>query len=215
MGVIKDLTGMVFGRLTVVKLEKLNKHNQAMWLCRCECGNRKIAEGGLLRRGKVISCGCSKITHNLGHNRIYKIWHGMMERCYKPSSTQFHYYGMRGIVVCEEWQDVSNFYLWAMANGYKEDLSIERKDVNGNYEPANCVWIPRPEQAWNRRTTRNVTIDGITKPAAVWAKECGITRYAFYKRLKSGWNGAELLKPLNESKRGRLANKRKDGIYEK
>ena len=217
MGKIKDLTGMVFGRLTVVGLANEKKRNKAMWLCRCECGNTITAQSILLKKSKVRSCGCIRITHNLGHSRIYKIWHGMMERCYKSSSTQFHHYGMRGITVCEEWHDVTNFYQWAVQNGYEDKLSIERKDVNGNYEPDNCIWIPRPEQALNRRTTRNITIDGIIKPASAWAKECGITRYAFYKRVKSGWSGAELLKPLNESKRGRLniKNKRKDDVHEK
>ena len=132
--------------------------------------------------------------------RIYKIWHGMMSRCYNTKNTQYCYYGERGITVCKSWHNVTNFIHWALKNGYKDGLSIERKNVNGNYKPSNCCWIPRSEQAYNRRTTRNITINGITKPASLWAKEVGITREAFQKRLNSGWSGNDLMNPIAEQK---------------
>ena len=116
--------------------------------------------------------------------KLHGIWRGILKRCTCPTASQFYRYGGRGIKVCEEWQkDYVAFRLWAYSNGYNESLTIERKDNDGNYDPLNCLWVSRKEQARNRSTTRNITIDGITKCVAAWGEEMGISHYMVVKKF--------------------------------
>jgi hypothetical protein len=210
MGRFWDLTGMVFGRLTVVSFVNERKNGKYAWLCKCECGNLKIIRDINLRNGETKSCGCLKRErmrivqskswkHGLTNTRIYGIWFHMRDRCNNPKNSYYHCYGGRGIKVCDDWnKDFQSFYNWAMSNGYSDDLTIERKDVNGNYEPDNCCWIPGNEQWLNRRTTHNITINGITKPLTMWANEYGLKPHNIYNRLRHGWTGEDLLKPVDK-----------------
>jgi hypothetical protein len=134
--------------------------------------------------------------HGLSNHLIYDVWHSMLKRCNNIFDHSYKNYGDRGIKVCDEWHDVQCFYNWAISNGYAKGLSIERKDVNGDYEPDNCIWIPMGEQAMNRRNTHNITIDDITKPMSAWARECGLQPPTLYYRVKRGWAGEDLLKPV-------------------
>lgn len=133
------MTGKVFGRLMVLKKEE-NKGNKRMWLCKCECGNTKIVPAVNLLGGKTFSCGCfqreqaskaHKIHGEAKGERLYSIWKNMKSRCYCHNKPDYHRYGGRGIEVCKEWkEDYSAFRKWALANGYDENLSIDRIDFN-------------------------------------------------------------------------------------
>lgn len=120
-------------------------------------------------------------------------------RCNNPKNKFYKIYGERGIKVCEEWMDKKNghynFQRWAIESGWKETLSIDRIDINGNYEPSNCRWATPREQAINRRTTILTTINGVTKTTQEWAEQIGITERAFLNRIEYGWNEERLLEP--------------------
>lgn len=182
---IKDLTGKRFGRLEVVELANRRSGRKAYWLCKCDCGNFKEVRSDCLK--VVSSCGCLKKeqdiinlgvenNHKLSKHELYSRWNAMINRCDNPNSPAFKNYGGRGIKVCEKWHDVKEFIEWAENNGYKEGLTIERKDVNGNYEPSNCCWIPPEEQHYNKTTSVFVEYEGETLTVMQWAKRYNIPR---------------------------------------
>lgn len=156
-------SGDRFGRLTIVK-EVEKSGNYRNFLCRCDCGNEKIVAMSALRRGYTRSCGClmseakhapkpSKQSENYLYrkSRLYNIWCDMRKRCTNKNCRAYRWYGLRGIKVCQEWYRFINFRDWAISNGYADNLTIDRIDVNGNYEPKNCRWITIQEQQKNKR----------------------------------------------------------------
>lgn len=158
-----DLTGQKFGKLLVQERTGSNKNRDAMWKCLCDCGKETTVSSRYLRSGRIKSCGClrHKLTpadytvHGQRFTRLYRIWLGMKARCNIPSSTSFPYYGARGITVCPEWANSFEvFWKWAVANGYQDGLSIDRINVDGNYEPSNCRWATAKEQRHNRRDSK-------------------------------------------------------------
>ena len=160
----KQLTGRRFGRLTVIgDAGKTYSGNRKMWLCKCDCGNYTEVPTISLTTGATRSCGClksetstetciSREKHGITKSRIYRIWSGMKARCYCKTASGYDEYGGVGITVCAEWKnDFEKFYKWSLKNGYAEDLTIDRLDGKGNYEPSNCRWATRSVQNKNRR----------------------------------------------------------------
>lgn len=203
MGKFKDITGQKFGRLTVIERVEDDKSGLIRWLCKCECGNEKIIRGKDLKYNKIKSCGCLKreITierntkHGLRHTRIYRIWLLMKNRCFNNKYYLFKNYGGRGIIVCDEWNnDFVKFYDWSMANGYKDDLTIDRINVNGNYEPSNCRWATILQQNRNKTKTRKVTYKNKTLCIAEWAELLGLKYNTLYYRFRRNNYSEDVLK---------------------
>lgn len=167
--VLRDLTGQKFGRLTVLqRAETINKRTR--WLCRCDCGEEVIVEAYNLTKGHTQSCGClqkeatakASTTHGMRNSRLYRIWNCMHTRCYRKSYHAYKHYGGRGIAICDEWlHDFQAFYDWAMENGYKDNLTIDRIDSNGNYSPSNCRWTTMAIQNKNKRAENGFKIKEI------------------------------------------------------
>lgn len=163
MGKLIDLSGQQFGRLTVIKRAE-DKNKTVMWICKCDCGNIKIIAGKHLRYGLISSCGCYQLedrhnhtaTHRMSKTRLYKTWLDMRDRCYRTKNKSYVDYGGKGITVCSNWKNAFEpFCKWALASGYTDDLTIDRINSKGNYEPSNCRWVKRDVQAQNRGMLKN------------------------------------------------------------
>ena len=194
-GKLIDITGKRFGSLVV--LEKVN-HKRTRYKCRCDCGNTVEVDSYYLRHGIANPCQCSKkyhsgedsatYKHGGSRTRLYGIWQGMLNRCRNSNIERYANYGGRGISVCDEWQDFSAFKEWANSNGYKEDLSIDRVDVNKGYSPDNCRWADSKTQAYNKTTTRTISLNGESHNIAEWAEITGINKGTISSRLNRGWS---------------------------
>lgn len=182
-----NIEGLRFGRLTV--LTRAQDAREAMWLCRCECGAETVAQGSGLRSGKRVSCGCTKgdarATHRLSADPIYKVWSGMMSRCYDSRAAGFKNYGGRGISVCDAWRE-SPAQVLADMGPRPPGMTMERKDSNGDYSPTNCIWASHATQARNRRTNRRITINGETLCLMDWCARFGLHYSTAATRLRSG-----------------------------
>lgn len=193
MGRYIDLTGETFGRLRVLGREGINKHGQLTWVCECECGNRKVTLGMLLRKGQAQSCGCLQKeaiaavnkTHGMARTPIYRIWRSMMQRCYDKNSHAYSRYGGRGINVCEHWQSFEGFY--ADMGDRPEGKSLERIDNNGDYSPENVVWADAKAQANNRRSNVILEHNDEKKTMQQWADQLGVKIGTIWARIDRGW----------------------------
>lgn len=192
-----DITGQRFGRLLAIRRFP-DPNPYSRWLCKCDCGREKVMLLKQLRRrpGGDKSCGCSghsQLRHGGHRTRLYRIWRGMIQRCYSPKNDSYGRYGARGIVVASEWRDFAAFQAWAKAHGYAETLSIDRIDSDGNYEPSNCRWATDREQQRNRSNTRFLTYDGERLPLVEWASRLGMKPDTLGHRVDLGWDDERAL----------------------
>lgn len=177
-----DITGQRFGKLTVLEYAGLDARKEVLWLCRCDCGNEKVINGNALRRGHIVSCTCKSANykHGMRGSLIYKKHAEMLYRCRNKKNPL---YGGRGITVCDEWQEFEPFYKWAVEAGYRDGMSLDRIDPNGNYEPPNCRWTDSFVQAQNQRVAKNNStgISGVYPKDGKFA--CSITANGKRKHL--------------------------------
>lgn len=190
-----------FGRL-VAKRRIRRADGKSYWVCLCDCGNYCTVEQYSLHTGNTKSCGClqkeraseAKRLHGMSNTRIHAIWSGIITRCTNKNRKSYKDYGERGIKMCDEWRDdFLSFYNWSMANGYDDSLTIDRIDVNGNYEPSNCRWIPKGEQSKNTRRNRFIERNGETHTLTEWENIMGIRDCCFRSRLRMGWSVEDAL----------------------
>jgi len=197
---LRDLSGLKTGMLTVTntyesrKLGVTVKKIKTFWKCNCECGNSVFMRMDWLTSGRAKNCGCinskgviGKYFHGHTKTRLYVTWNDMKQRCSSPNNRNYHKYGARGIRVCEEWlYNFEVFLEWASENGYEDNLTIERINNNGNYEPSNCRWITNKEQQQNKRTTVCATVRNTTKNIRFWSDLSGFPHASIGKAMKNG-----------------------------
>lgn len=197
---IVDKTGKRYGRLVVLKRDE-NKTSGTYWICQCDCGNIKSINTSELGGNRTKSCGCLKreilkkqqeTTHGETNTRLYSIWRAMKKRCYQPTSAGYKNYGGRGIVVCDDWVcSYENFRDWALKNGYKENLTLDRLNNDGNYEPSNCRFSTYIQQANNKRTNRVLTYKNVQLTEAQWCVLTNVPKTTFRRKInKFGEVGA-------------------------
>ena len=208
----EEWVGKKYNYLTITGYDRKEKK----FICRCDCGTEgKLVKPTILFAGKVQTCGLDCPIHRVTHdgrtkNRTYGIWVGMKRRCYNSEDPSYKYYGKRGIRICEEWlNDYWAFHEWAMANGYMDDLTIDRIDSDGNYEPSNCRWATYQQQADNSRPPYTLTrrprfkdgpgikrfeVDGVSRTMAEWCLMYGVSEpFVRYRMQKKGMSLKEAL----------------------
>lgn len=199
-----DLTGNKYGRLLILeKSEKTDSSYNSYWVCKCDCGNTRILSGYNLKSGNTSSCGCYlkeqsairiKSQHGKGYGkkhgeyntRLYRTWAGIKNRCLNPNSTGYENWGGRGIELCNEWYKFEPFRDWALANGYSDKLTIDRKNNNLNYTPDNCRWATVKQQNNNQSSNLYYEINGERHTLHEWSELLGFGYSAVYARIKQG-----------------------------
>lgn len=192
---LHDLTGMQFHYLTVVKASH-SKRGDMYWNCICKCGKETVTKGTHLKSGNTKSCGCYRdelykinAAGSRRKNKLYRVWQQIRYRCYNPKVAPYKNYGGRGIRVSEEWRNnFDEFYEWAMRNGYKDGLEVDRIDNNGDYGPNNCRLADRKTQLNNTRRNVFIEFDGKKLTIAQWSQITGINRTTLSYRLRKGWD---------------------------
>lgn len=205
-----DIKGKKYNRWTVIEKSK-TKNGKTYWLCECECGKRKIVYGTSLRSGKSKSCGCfnkeivSK-QKGLSTTRLYRIYKLVVKRCYDKTDKSYKYYGAKGVTVYNKWlNNFISFYNWSINNDYNDKLTLDRIDVNGNYEPSNCRWISEKEQHYNRTDNIYFTINNEQKCLSQLCEEYNMPYQTVWRRLKKGKDIIEALTtPIDTKKRNKL-----------
>ena len=189
--------------LTIKKFDHFDKCYRLYYLCQCKCGNEKIIRYDHIISGGVQSCGCMiKKNHIKKHGlycfngRLAKSWQTMLYRCENKKNTHYKDYGGRGIKVCSEWHNAKNFMNWALENGYKDNLTIDRIDVNGDYCPENCRWITQTEQMKNKRANHYILFCGEKKCLAEWLRQFDKSDTMFYYWKKKGLSDEQCLERM-------------------
>lgn len=206
----KNLIGKRFGRLSVIS-ESENKNGRTAWLCKCDCGNYKVICSKVLINGQTKSCGCisrekvkaRNTKHGKRHTRLYRIWLCMKNRCSNDKDKYWKSYGGKGVNVCESWKNnFMNFYEWSINNGYSDDLTLDRINVNGMYCPDNCRWSTSKEQQNNKSNNHYITYNGETKTMMQWSEELNIKYSTLRARINTyKWSVEKALsKPVRSLK---------------
>ena len=215
---IEKMFGQRFGKLVVLPYcfvedirdtdgKIIPSKRQYILKCQCDCGNIYYANRFQLLNDKLHSCGCEKSQRMVQmnktysqkysdcdsqstskYNQLYNSWSAMKNRCLSVNNTHYEYYGGRGITICDEWLDYENFKSWALQNGWDNNLTIDRIDYNGNYEPNNCRWITQKEQTNNTSFNKMITYHNKTQSLAMWCEELGLN----YGRIKARLNSCEM-----------------------
>ena len=210
-----DLTGQRFGKLTVIKFSKdvqSGNRKRKYWLCQCDCGNLKEVRTDGLTRGTTKSCGCLKVENSyknltdkyqfkpkykVRNRKLYFVWRDIKMRCDDISNKR---YGGRGITICNEWLNFDNFALWALNNGYKEGLSIDRINNDGNYEPSNCRWVTMKEQCRNKSTNILIEYKDQNITLAELSEITNVPYMTLRDRYYRGDRGDRLIRPVRKHK---------------
>lgn len=199
------MIGNKFGRLMVIEELPERKHGGRVYRCKCDCGNIIDVRKDMLKSGNTKSCGClqretasiigkNKVKHGKCGTRLYKIYRHIINRCYNKNDISYSNWGERGVIMCDEWKnDFMTFYEWAINNGYQDNLTIDRINVNGNYEPCNCRWTTPKTQANNRRSNVHLTYNGKTQTIKQWAEELNCNYTTILARYHAGWSVKEIL----------------------
>jgi hypothetical protein len=199
--IVKDknnLENKKFNNLKLIQFHHKGKGGE-YWTCVCDCGNTKIIKLSDVVGGKIKSCGCLSKKTNLIHGKSYcdlyhSVWTGIKQRCFNEKSRDYPRYGGRGITVCEEWKnDFMSFYYWAIKNGYKKGLSLDRINNDGNYCPENCRWATPKEQSNNTRANHIIKYKGVEKTLTEWRRFFNISESNMYSRIKKYGENSELL----------------------
>lgn len=198
-----QLTGQRFGRLVVIERVQNNIHQKTMWRCQCDCGNEVCVIGSRLKNGLTLSCGCLQketakqtlFIHGETSTRLHSIWKDMKRRCYNPRRKEWADYGGRGIDVCAEWKEsYMKFRDWALANGYNDNLSLDRVNNDRGYSPENCRWATNIQQAENKRNNITVEYDGREQCLGAWVREFGYSygQCRWYV-VERGWSWSDVI----------------------
>lgn len=233
MSKLIDLTGRKLGRLTVVERCGTAPSGHALWYCKCDCGNYHTITSNRLHSG-TKSCGClqrerssvcakerkgvsvrKRYAIGYEHHRLHQCYRDMLNRCYKPNNKRFERYGNRGIRVCSEWlNDFYSFRDWALANGYNDSLTLDRIDVNGNYEPNNCRWATSKMQNNNRANNRIVQYNGETMTLHELSEKYNVDYRTLWQRINLGWSIAAAVEtPIRRSVNGHYTTSLSTGNF--
>lgn len=197
------MVGQVFGRLTVLRHILVPGNYHKCYECLCQCGKKVTVEERNLINGKIVSCGCAKVDflkkyatkHGLYKTSLYRRWEAIKGRCYNKKRQEYKNYGGRGIKMCKDWKDNPKAFAdWAISNGYKKSLTIDRINNDGDYCPENCRWVTRKEQQRNRRANVLLSLNGETHVLADWAVILGVSANTISYHLKRGKTFDEIYK---------------------
>jgi hypothetical protein len=201
-----DMAGRRYGRLIAEDTVGRTKSRRSLWRCICDCGNETVVQGGNLVNGHTTSCGCRRIdvsskltlSHGKTGHPAYHVGESMRQRCANPRRSQWADYGGRGITVCDRWQTFEAF--WEdMGATWAHGLSLDRIDVNGDYEPSNCRWVTQKEQCRNKRNNRLIDTPWGKVTLAEAAERSGIERQALSYRMEKEWPTEKLFSPLTRT----------------
>lgn len=200
-----ELINKRFGRLIVVNKLGKDKNGCCQWECKCDCGGKKIVITSSLTTGRVKSCGClvkekssermkiMRAKQGKRDKRLSIIWMNMKNRCLNPNYKNYKNYGGKGITVCDEWKtSFENFYCWAISNGYEKNLTLDRINTFGNYEPKNCRWVTQKIQQNNRTNNHIIEMNGESHTLSEWCEILNVTKKKIEYHLGKGRSGNEL-----------------------